>query len=90
MTEQIKYTKIEHIILQQNRAEKEMLAEFENGDYTIENPLVKYNAYLINPLSAVVLFKTDKEVAVTVRVIGKTPAATIRLRSKLIAVRKPL
>ena len=43
MTEQIKYTKIEHIILQQNRAEKEMLAEFENGDYTIENPLVKYN-----------------------------------------------
>ena len=77
MTEQIKYTKIEHIILQQNRAEKEMLAEFENGDYTIENPLVKYNAYLINPLSAVVLFKTDKEVAVTVRVVGKTPAATI-------------
>lgn len=73
----VEYKKIEHWIPLQTKAEKEMLAEFEAGNYTVENPLVKYNAYLINPLSAVVLFRTEEEVAVTVRVKGKTKAADI-------------
>ena len=73
----VEYKKIEHWIPLQNQAEKEMLEEFEAGNYTIDNPLVKYNAYLINPLSAVVLFKTEEEVAITVSVIGKTKEATI-------------
>ena len=77
MTQSIGYEKIEHIIPRQNAAEKAMLEEFEAGNFTIENPLVKYNAYLINPLSAVVLFKTEQPVAVTVRVLGKTKEATI-------------
>ena len=47
-----------------------MLLELEQGDYTIDSPLVKINPYLINPLAAVVLFKTDRETAVTVRVHG--------------------
>ena len=46
-------------------------------NYTLENPLVKLNPYFINPLAAVILFKTEKEVAVTVRVLGKTPEATM-------------
>ena len=58
MAEKINYTSIEHLIPRQAKAEKEMLEEFENGNYTIDNPLVKYNVYLINPLSAVVLFNT--------------------------------
>ncbi len=77
MSAKIGYEKKEHIILQQNRAEKAMLDEFAAGDYTLETPLVKYNAYLINPLSAVVLFRTKDPVAVTVRVLGKTAEATI-------------
>lgn len=77
MAEKIKYVKLENIIYQQNKAEKEMLKEFEEGNYTFEQPLVKYNAYLVNPLSAVVLFKTEEETAVTVRVLGKTAPATI-------------
>ena len=77
MSGKIGYTKLEHLIPRQAKAEKEMLEEFENGHFTIVNPLVKYNAYFINPLSAVVLFKTDEEVAVTVRVLGKTKGATI-------------
>ncbi|MCD7839841.1 MAG: aryl-sulfate sulfotransferase, partial [Erysipelotrichaceae bacterium] len=77
MTEQIGYEKIEHIIFQQNKAEKAMLEEFHNGDYTLKNPLVKYNAYLVNPLSAVVLFNTEKETAITIHVLGKTKEATI-------------
>ena len=65
---EVKYNYIEHWIPKQAEAEKAMLAEFEAGNYTLENPLVKYNPYFINPLAAVVLFKTEKETAITVTV----------------------
>ena len=71
----VNYTYLEHMIPQQARAEKAMLEEFEAGNYTFANPLVKVNPYLINPLAAVVLFKTEKETAITVTVKGKTEAA---------------
>lgn len=69
----INYTFNRHLIDRQAEAEEAMLKEFEAGRYTIENPLVKYNLYLISPLSAVVCFETEEEVAVTVTVKGKTP-----------------
>ena len=72
---EVQYTYLEHWIPKQAEAEKAMLAEFEAGNYTLENPLVKYNPYLINPLAAVVLFKTEKATAITVTVKGKTKAA---------------
>ena len=67
----VKYTYQKYLIDQQYEAEEAMLKEFREGDYTLENPLVKYNLYMINPLSAVVCFRTEEEVAVTVRVLGK-------------------
>ncbi len=67
----VKYSFDEHLIEKQYKAEQAMLEEFHAGNYTLENPLVKYNLYLINPLSAVVCFKTEETVAVTVRVYGK-------------------
>ena len=73
----VEYKKIEHWIPLQKESEEKMLAEFESGNYTVENPLVKTNVYLINPLSAVVCFKTEEETAVTIRVRGKTKAADI-------------
>ncbi len=67
----INYSYLDSLVTRQNAAEKAMLAELENGNYTFDNPLVKYNPYLINPYAAVVLFKTEEEIAVTVRVLGK-------------------
>lgn len=67
----------DHLTVQQAKAEQEMLLEFEAGSYTLENPLVKYNLYQINPLSAVVCFTTETEVAATVTVKGKKPQGTI-------------
>lgn len=67
----IAYTYEDSILTRQAKAEAAMLAEFEAGNYTIENPLVKYNPYFINPLAAVVLFKTEKPVAVSITVKGK-------------------
>ncbi len=75
--ETIQYNYKESLIDLQNRAEREMLAEFEAGDYTVKKPLVKYNPYLINPLAAVILFRTEEETAVTVTVLGKTAQADI-------------
>lgn len=76
--ETIKYSFLPSILTRQAEAEDAMLAEFESGNYTIENPLVKYNPYIINPLAAVVLFRTEKEVAVTVTVRGKDKHGDIR------------
>lgn len=69
----INYSFTRSLVERQNEAEKAMLEEFRSGDYTLTNPLVKLNPYFINPLAAVVLFRTEEEVAVTVRVLGKTP-----------------
>ncbi|MBE5955969.1 MAG: aryl sulfotransferase, partial [Lachnospiraceae bacterium] len=74
----INYSFDESLVTKQNAAEKAMLEEFRAGNYTLENPLVKLNPYLINPLAAVVMFNTEEEVAVTVRVLGKEPAATMK------------
>ena len=75
MTEAIKYTYKEHLVERQAKAEKAMLKEFNEGDYTLEQPLIKYNPYLLNALSAVILFRTEEPTAITVRVKGKTEKA---------------
>ena len=73
----IKHIYKNSLITRQNEAEKAMLEEFHNGTYTLTNPLVKLNPYLINPLAAMVLFTTEEEVAVTVRVLGKEKEGTM-------------
>jgi arylsulfate sulfotransferase len=77
MADKIGYQFEDHIINRQAEAEESMLKEFKTGKYTIQNPLVKYNLYFVNPLSAVVCFRTEKEVAVTVTVSGKKPEGNI-------------
>ena len=73
-----KYSFSTSLVDRQTEAEKAMLEEFHNGNYTLENPLVKLNPYFVNPLAAVVMFTTEKEVAVTVRVLGKEPEGTMK------------
>ena len=74
----IEYTFTKSLVDRQNEAQKAMLEELNSGDYTYDHPLVKLNPYFINPLAAVVCFKTEKEVAVTIRVLGKEPEGTIQ------------
>lgn len=78
MTEPIKHKIIPHILTQQNEAEKAFLAEFAGGNYTIENPLIKLNPYLVSPLTAMVLFETPVSTEATIVVRGKEPAGDIR------------
>lgn len=71
------YSFEEHMIKKQARAEEAMLKELRSGAYTIDNPLISYNLYLINPLSAVISFYTEEETAVTVTVLGKAKEGNI-------------
>ena len=73
----VDYKKVEHIIDRQAKAEEEFLAEFRAGNYTINNPLVKLNPYLITPLTAVILFKTPIRTEATITVLGKEAAGNI-------------
>lgn len=77
MAERIPYSYCESLVERQAKAEQSMLDEFAAGSYTWERPLVKLNPYLINPLSAVVLFRTEEETAVTVTVFGKEKKGNI-------------
>ncbi len=74
----INYTFTKSLVDRQNEAEKAMLEELRAGNYTLTNPLVKLNPYFINPLSAMILFTTEEPVAVTVKVLGKTPEGTMK------------
>ncbi|MFP5528274.1 aryl-sulfate sulfotransferase [Peptococcus simiae] len=64
-----------HLINRQANREKEILENFAKSSYTLENPYVIINPYFINPLSALVCFKTEQETSVEIVIKGKTEAA---------------
>lgn len=77
MAKNVTYVNETDIMEKQAAAEKQMLDEFKKGEFTLENPLVKLNPYLVSPCAAVVLFRTEKDVAVTITVLGKEKEGNI-------------
>ena len=59
-----------------NRYE-EIISDFQNGDYTLEEPLIVQDPYGRSPLSALVLFETEEPMEVTVTVEGQDEQTTI-------------
>lgn len=55
----------------QAKIRDEYLAQYKKGNYTVENPYVLTNPFLISPQSALVMFKTTKSEKVTVTIKGK-------------------
>ena len=78
--ETINYERIPHIIERQYAAEQTFLAEFEAGNYTLTNPLVKLNPYEFCPLTAVVMFETPAASEATITVLGKEVEGNITHR----------
>ncbi len=56
--------------------EKQNEKEYNTEGYTIENPSIILNPYDISPLTALILFETDEEVAVKVTIKGKDALTT--------------
>ena len=72
----VKYSS-DAMLTSQQQVEGRILQEYQAGSYTIDEPLIKVDPYGVSPLSALVLFKTDKECTVRIDVLGRTPEATI-------------
>ncbi|MGL4344562.1 MAG: aryl-sulfate sulfotransferase [Cellulosilyticaceae bacterium] len=77
MKQQVEVKQIKHLITQQYEAEQAFLDQFAKGEYTLGQPLIKINPYLIAPLTALVMFRTQEAVGVTVTVKGKTKEADV-------------
>ena len=73
----VQFKKIDHIITEQYQAEKAFLAEYEQGGFSLDSPLVKLNPYLIAPLTALVCFRTDQPETAHLTVQGKEPAGDL-------------
>ena len=55
---------------QQSEIDSKLKAEYESGEYSLDDPFVVVNPYGISPLTALVMFDTDEDVQVAVKVIG--------------------
>lgn len=71
------YERVEHVTEMQARLEREFMEEYRAGTYTFDHPYVKGNPYGIAPLTALVMFETKEERAVTLTVCGKEAAGDI-------------
>ncbi len=71
MSKRVEYTCEDNLITQQNNAEAAFLKAFEEAKPGLEDAHVIVNPYLINPLCALILFKTDAEAEATLTVHGK-------------------
>lgn len=64
-------------ITQQDQAEQALLTDFHSGSYTLAQPLVKLNPYLIAPLTALVMFTTSEPVEASIEVVGKDAYSSV-------------
>ncbi|MBP2640905.1 MAG: aryl sulfotransferase [Firmicutes bacterium] len=69
-----------HYINKQHEAEGKFLSQYHSASFTFENPYVVLNPYLIAPLTALILFKTDKEETVSICVKGKDETGDMKFR----------
>ncbi|MDO5538289.1 MAG: aryl-sulfate sulfotransferase, partial [Desulfovibrionaceae bacterium] len=71
MDTRVKHTYEDFLITRQNRAEKEFMAAFEKASPSLADATVLVNPYFINPLCALILFKTEQPAVPTLTVHGK-------------------
>ncbi len=55
----------------QTKVDEQLLAALESGTYTFENPLIAVDPYGCSPLTALVIFQTEEEVNISIRVPGE-------------------
>ncbi|WP_138417410.1 aryl-sulfate sulfotransferase [Aquibacillus sediminis] len=62
----------------QSKLEQTILDEYKKGDYTLSNPFVVQDPYGWSPLTALVMFESDENSQVTVKVDGKDEYTRIK------------
>ena len=61
----------------QKKLKKDISEEFNNGYYPFENPYVRLNPFLISPLTAIIMFKTEYKCFVKIAVMGRDKYSTV-------------
>lgn len=69
-----------HLIDRQYAAEREMLQKYQQRPYSMQQPYIRLNPYLIAPLTAIVMFHTEQPVSITATIQGKKEDANIVLK----------
>ncbi|WP_163969563.1 aryl-sulfate sulfotransferase [Oceanobacillus halotolerans] len=67
----------ERRINEQQEIDAERNETYENGDYTVENPLITVDPYGVTPLTALIMFETEDPTQITITVEGKDDEADI-------------
>ena len=65
------------LVERQTNVDMMLLAELNSGYYTFCDPFVVVDPYGTAPLSALVLFKTDNPMTISVHIPGRTPQADV-------------
>lgn len=68
---------LEERIQKQNETEKILKNILLSGEYTFERPYVQLNPYGNSPLTAMILFRTERPMCISVKISGKTPEADV-------------
>ena len=76
--EEVKSFSSDALLKEQQAIEEAILAQYNQGNYTLENPLVKVNPFGSAPLSALVIFDTEEPTRVDLLVKGETPNVDIK------------
>lgn len=74
----VDYTYSSHIITEQFEVEQNFLSEYKANVYDFNSPYVILNPYLVAPLTALILFKTDDEESVSICVKGKNDLGDLK------------
>lgn len=69
----------EPVIVAQENLEADLLAAYNEADYSFKEPFIRLNPYHTAPLTALVMFKTKEAVSFEVIVLGKNKEADIHL-----------
>lgn len=67
----------ENIIRKQKEIELQILEDYNDGKYNIHSPYISINPYKTAPLTALILFNTEKTGKVSVDIIGKDENSSI-------------
>ena len=76
-TEEKEQEKIADIEEGQKLIDEKISKEYKEENYTLKKPYIKVNPYETSPLTALVMFETEKEASITVEIEGKDEATTI-------------
>lgn len=65
---------------QQQKIDDKLLAEYASGAYTLENPFVVVDPYGVAPLSALIMFATEKDCLIDINIKGNSEQNSIAYR----------